>query len=177
MISRISTNNWQKNETLRPAWQHCWSMFQANHPPLHLQSQIDLLALPLCSPLQALDVAQSRFRTNFPRQMILPYQLNKPLLFLQPHLFCCIQLSVGGYHLSFHLWKNKSNKDEISLKLLSNFSWTLSVLELIHQYLFHMCCESCESAAGILTPRNTLWETFLGQIFRKSSNFRRLFLR
>ena len=35
-------------------------------------SQIDLLALPPCSPLQ----------------IILPHQLNIPLLFLQPYLFC-----------------------------------------------------------------------------------------
>ena len=76
-------------------------MFQANRPPLHLQSQIDLLALRLCSPLRARHVAQSRFRTIFPRQMTLTYRLNEPLLFLQPQLFCWIQLSVGGYHLPF----------------------------------------------------------------------------
>ena len=76
-------------------------MFQTNHPPLYLQNQIDLLALPLCSPIRALHVVQSRFRTTFPRRMTLPYQLNKPLFILLPHLFCWIQFSVGAYHQPF----------------------------------------------------------------------------
>ena len=37
-----------KKETIHSGWQHYWSMFQANHLALHLQRQIDLLALPLC---------------------------------------------------------------------------------------------------------------------------------
>ena len=69
-----------KKETLRPGWQHYWSMFEANHPPL----QIDLLVLPLALHFRYFMLLSHVLELSFPRQMTLLCQL----LFLQPHLFC-----------------------------------------------------------------------------------------
>ena len=57
-------NDRQRKGILCPRWQNEWLKFEANHPP-HMQSQIDLIAIPLRYPLRALRVVQSRFSTSF----------------------------------------------------------------------------------------------------------------
>ena len=85
----------------------CWRQITPP-PPLHLQNQIDLLSLPLFSPLWSPFVAQSNWAHLFPRQISSTYQLNTSLLFLQ-------------FHNCF--WNNDSN--EVSL------FWPLFLGELL----------------------------------------------
>ena len=60
-----------------------WLMLDANHLSLHLQNQIDMLTLPLCSSLRALLLPQSLWALTFTCQITLSFYLNSPWLSLK----------------------------------------------------------------------------------------------